>query len=98
MEVPEKLFKNQQDESVNWIEGKRVQSEVSSLGDSGSDFIKRKRESCREVHVLERLGGGESNAACPGVPIVMTFLREPGDEYVQLGFIHYLTLCVQARR
>ena len=55
----------------------RVQSEVSSLGDSGSDFIKRERESCREVHVLQRRSGGESNAACPGVPIVRAFLREP---------------------
>ena len=72
-----KIFKNQQEESINWIEGMRVQSEVSSLGDSGSDFIKRERESCREVHVLQRCSGGESNAACPGVPIVRAFLREP---------------------
>lgn len=57
-EVPEKTFKNQQDESVNWIEGKRVQSEALAR-DSGSDFIKLKRESCREVHVLERLVEGE---------------------------------------
>lgn len=54
-----------------------MQSEVSSLGDSGSDFIKRERESCREVHVLQGVSRGDSNAACPGVPIAMAFLREP---------------------
>lgn len=54
-----------------------MQSEVSSLGDSESDFIKQERESCREVHVLQGGSRGESNAACPGVPIVMAFLREP---------------------
>lgn len=52
-----------------------MQSEVSSLGDSESDFIKRDRESCREVHVLQGGSRGESNAACPGVPIVNGFLE-----------------------
>lgn len=52
-----------------------MQSEVSSLGDSESDFIKRERESCREVHVLQGGSRGESNAACPGVPIVNGFLE-----------------------
>jgi len=32
------------------------------------------------------------------IPVVRAFLREPWDEYVQLGFIHHLTVCVQVRR
>lgn len=55
-----------------------MQSEVSSLGDRVEVISLTRRESCREVHVLQG-GGGKvgSNAACPGFPIVTAFLREP---------------------